>query len=583
MRNATSLLNEAGIPFRLKVLNDPMSFGRYDASVLYILRTDYEEAFRVLSKVYSKMTTTDLTRGTPALVMQIADGLGVADDPGGGESFGLHRCHLLAESIIRSEELKVRSVGEKIKILETHLLEAGIDPEKPYLGSGLEDIFTAKLNRSFGFNVPSPPKPLRRSNFNQTSFLDVAVTIGRRLALEAVWSEDKCNWLAPTPLDPRDKSFGRTHGALGPELYSGTSGVAFFLAELDRLVDQPLLRRTARGAIKHALSNSRTSLVKDGRLGLYTGVMGTVLVALRLAVSWDDVELRSMAMELVERAITAGASGVNDLLAGRAGMIVALLTLHSKTGDQTFLSDAITLGEALISDAVRSAEMCSWKSNGRPRPHQNLTGLSHGTAGIGQGLVELFKATNELKYSETAKLAFAYERHWFDSKEQNWPDFRQSLRRRERSPSCCAFWCHGAPGIALSRLRAYEILGSQIDRDEAEIALATTQREIESCLHGHRSNYSLCHGLSGNLEVLLHGAEILAGKWAEAKELAEAAAKFGIETYFATEEKWPCGTSLNDEIPSLMLGLAGIGYFYLRLADSSIPSILFIRSDRQTW
>ncbi|HEY2739710.1 MAG TPA: hypothetical protein VGK45_14975 [Thermoanaerobaculia bacterium] len=38
---------------------------------------------------------------------------------------------------------------------------------------------------------------------------------------------------------------------------------------------------------------------------------------------------------------------------------------------------------------------------------------------------------------------------------------------------------------------------------------------------------------------------------------------------------WPCGTFGSAEVPGLMLGLAGIGYFYLRLADPDrIPSVL---------
>jgi hypothetical protein len=46
---------------------------------------------------------------------------------------------------------------------------------------------------------------------------------------------------------------------------------------------------------------------------------------------------------------------------------------------------------------------------------------------------------------------------------------------------------------------------------------------------------------------------------------------------FDNRAPWPCGTS--GDTPNLMLGLAGIGYFYLRLAIPAIPSILLLRRE----
>jgi lantibiotic modifying enzyme len=46
-----------------------------------------------------------------------------------------------------------------------------------------------------------------------------------------------------------------------------------------------------------------------------------------------------------------------------------------------------------------------------------------------------------------------------------------------------------------------------------------------------------------------------------------------VERYARTRAAWPCGTHTG-ETPNLMLGLAGIGYFYLRLAQPQVPSVL---------
>ena len=40
---------------------------------------------------------------------------------------------------------------------------------------------------------------------------------------------------------------------------------------------------------------------------------------------------------------------------------------------------------------------------------------------------------------------------------------------------------------------------------------------------------------------------------------------------------WPYGVTSGGETPNLMLGTAGIGYFYLRLYDAAaIPSVLLL-------
>jgi lantibiotic modifying enzyme len=70
-------------------------------------------------------------------------------------------------------------------------------------------------------------------------------------------------------------------------------------------------------------------------------------------------------------------------------------------------------------------------------------------------------------------------------------------------------WCHGAPGIALSRLRAYEILKDNAYEAEALVAVETTRHAVESRRLSANANYSLCHGLAGNAEVLRFGSGVL--------------------------------------------------------------------------
>jgi lantibiotic modifying enzyme len=60
------------------------------------------------------------------------------------------------------------------------------------------------------------------------------------------------------------------------------------------------------------------------------------------------------------------------------------------------------------------------------------------------------------------------------------------------------------------------------------------------------------------------------------RELAERVGHHGLDAYDDMGIPWPCGVQGGGETPGLMLGLAGIGHFYLRLFDSDkVPTILW--------
>ena len=60
---------------------------------------------------------------------------------------------------------------------------------------------------------------------------------------------------------------------------------------------------------------------------------------------------------------------------------------------------------------------------------------------------------------------------------------------------------------------------------------------------------------------------------ATALHVANAVVARGIELYEGRPQDWPSGVGRGSN-PSLMVGQAGIGYAYLRIADPQIPSML---------
>jgi Lanthionine synthetase C-like protein/HopA1 effector protein family len=559
MREATALLNEANLPFNLKVLHDPALCFRCDAGVVYVDKTDYDAVSQILATIYPEIATS-LKPETPAFTKPLAPGVGLAEDPGKGESFGSHRCRLLADGMIRAYEQRKKSQGAKLEVVARRFEEEGISLEEPYLNPGSSDVYSFRSPRrqrmsSFRANTLGRP----RTHLGSDAFLSTAEEIGQRLSREAVWHEDRCNWLGAAPQDSsgRNSKTALTFSALEPTLYSGTSGVALFLTELWAAGGDATVRRTALGAIRQALS--RVDVVPPSiRLGFYDGWTGMALAAAHVGMRLDEAEPMERASRLIRRSVDRECPDKreSDLMYGKAGAIVALVILQEIWDDASLLDSAVWLGDDLLRAAERTDAGYSWASV-NVTARRNFTGFSHGSAGVGYALLELFRATGDFEYRRAAESAFQYTRS----------------ETGKRSLPFAAYWCHGAPGIALSRLRAYQVLEDATSQIEAIDALQATHEMTEAMLRSRSSNYSLCHGLAGNAEVLLYGSEVLGQGWKEEPTLALEVAKAGIDAYARRGLPWPCGTGTG-ETPNLFVGLAGIGYFYLRLYNPTIPSVL---------
>ena len=404
------------------------------------------------------------------------------------------------------------------------------------------------------------------------SYLDAAYGIGQHLVREAIWHGDRCNWTGPILETGADPWQGATLSALRTDLYSGTSGVAYFLAELYLATGAPAIKQAALGALRQALAAPEDAL---GCPGMYTGSTGIAVIAAHAGVRLDQPWLVEQAARLIERPVPVDAAGARatDLMSGLAGQLLGLLILARMLARGDFVERAVMLADRLLATACATKGWLCWAPP-EGASTSPLTGLSHGTAGIGQALLEVAHCTGEARYRDGGERAFAYERHLFDPVRQNWPDLRQIPKRAgRRAAPFMSTWCHGAPGIAMTRLRAFQLFADDACRDEAVRGLATTSGTLRGMLTSRTGNYSLCHGLGGNADALLLARDILDDPPAAQEALLREVAEAGLEHHLDPRRPWPCGTR-EGSTPGLMCGLAGIGLFYLRLHDPAVPSIL---------
>lgn len=408
------------------------------------------------------------------------------------------------------------------------------------------------------------------------AFLESAKRIGALLCRDAIWDGDACNWIGHTEGDAVDApSISRKVSALSPEVYGGTAGVALFLAQLHRVTREPRHRDTAAGAIRQALARAAEAPADLAPLGLYNGRLGIAWVAVRLASWLDEADLGARGLALAHELLAGPrAEPLLDLASGIAGAVIALLALGRSHA--AFAGAARRFGDELVESARRDGAAWSWdpvRTAGPGLGKRMLTGMSHGAAGIGLALAELWAETREARYRDAAVGAFAYEDQWFDAERQSWRDLRVLERpgrptSDEVPPTFAMAWCHGAPGSGLARLRASTLIAEMAAtwRPTIDAAAATAASWLARHARDRALDVTPCHGLAGVTEFLSAASrehdDLVTRVWRNALAAHERA------------ESWPSGVSTRARNPSLMVGLAGVGHAFLRLHDPVTESLL---------
>ena len=409
----------------------------------------------------------------------------------------------------------------------------------------------------------------------KNQFINAAERIGYHICERALWYKERCTWIGSN-LQPVDNIYNRVDSSLGPEIYDGTSGIALFLLYLNKTITKEIHSKTIEGAINQSISKI-DNLNSSSRFGFYSGELGITYALAKVGLEMKRSEFVEKSIEIFDKLFsTINEYHLQDFISGNAGSIPILIQLYKEFKNNKFLELAINLGDELIYSKQSETIGCSWghKVNGIEQAYSNLTGFSHGAAGIVYALLKLYQITDNKKYLDIAEQGIYYEDQWYDAYLKNWPDFR-NIHEKQQSNTSFSYadaWCHGSPGIILSRLLYYEISNDKKNLDMIFAVLDNILNKVKNEKYLRSNNFSLCHGIAGNCEALIYG-NCLFGKNIY-KDIVINAALYGITTYKEVE-LWPCGNQLNEaQTPGLMLGLSGIGYFYLRLYDDKTPSIL---------
>jgi type 2 lantibiotic biosynthesis protein LanM len=277
-------------------------------------------------------------------------------------------------------------------------------------------------------------------------------------------------------------------------IYSGRGGLAILYERAARVFNNPQYLEFARSALHYEIrSIQRDSNPILAPSGMLT-TPGLLLGFWRVGANEGHGDLRDLTRKMVK---AIGPRAINrdtayDIIAGSAGMILVLARIHDEEPNPD-IKDLITkLGEHLLANRCDDHGGPSWKSG----VSQALCGHSHGMAGIALGLLHAYRLTGRADFRETALATIECEDQLRKDEFGNWPDLRGTNPGDTITETNYRMhaWCHGLPGITLSRAACLQIEDSPTIRGDYEFCLAHTQETTYTRNH-------LCCGSSGHAEI----------------------------------------------------------------------------------
>ncbi|WP_426333858.1 type 2 lanthipeptide synthetase LanM [Paenibacillus silvae] len=390
--------------------------------------------------------------------------------------------------------------------------------------------------------------PLTSSQFDPTA---TAINIANYLLEYRLTEQGHSTWLG---LRNHDNRFRLT--LLDFSLYSGTLGISMFLGLMYVQTGNSEYRNAAMENFRYVISVFERVADDELSPSVFNGRGSVVYAGFFLDALFDFPEARQAArLQLTKIKQYSGqplsAQPVDELqsnldfLDGYAGIITLCVHIWERFAEP----------EALETARIYAERLCQHLKQDQAK----LVGFAHGSSGMIYALRKI-EAYDLLSPDEgVLDTLLQFERSNYDSTRANWMDLRGHVEDRLGS----YYWCHGAPGVLLGR--------SELDEpiDEAE-RLKLLNAMLEHAASNPR--LSLCHGIFGMMEILLSLANNPG--WQASSSMIHDAI-WGLVNRASVSSQIE---GMKDRgLVGLMLGVSGIGWTCLRLANAELPSVMTLQ------
>jgi type 2 lantibiotic biosynthesis protein LanM len=396
----------------------------------------------------------------------------------------------------------------------------------------------------------------------------VAEEIARGLADEAVRSPDgTAAWIALEYLKEADVF------QLKPvsfNFYSGGIGIAYFLVALAKITSKQKYADLALAAARpmmRLVDEELEALVRHSTVGGGVGIGSLIYGLASIAHVLEGSAFGGLALGCAQKCAARVDEALLqndeklDVVFGTAGLILALAKLYRVAPEESIVDCLRLAAHRLLQSGIRNA---AGENLVATYEGQVITGFSHGAAGVALALMRAGVITGDAAFREAAMDHVAYEESRFDEAAANYPDYRSQKGR----PAFMTAWCHGAPGIGLSRLAMY-----QLTRDSAFLPqIEKNIRTTASFTLDHLDH--ICCGNLGRIDIQLEyalhfdDAPMLESLRKDAACVLERYRQSGAFRLFLN-------TPNKVFSPGFFVGATGIAYNLLRLANPrALPSVL---------
>lgn len=446
-----------------------------------------------------------------------------------------------------------------------------------------EEIITGSIRFYFhlsrGKFLRDDPNQYLQFNSNKRTnnkILDSISLIADYLVTRSREIQGELNWLVKTT-NTKDEKYEFAH--MTYDIYEGLGGISFFLLYAFRYTKQERYFSLARQILQNGkdiflkqknylLRYLNTPELKAANLSPYYYPSSLVFLMDHFSVfdkNAFDYDFLEHYYDYLERVVPFNENC--DVLCGLSGLLELLMTLREKTPGNRLdnIIDKVLIqiqASAVDLDDNKSAWLFLRDSSAEST---YFGGYAHGTAGIAVSLARAAKVLGQESLMQLASKALNYDRSLFNSDLELWVDQREKGSIRDSIS-----WCHGSPGIGMSRILLSQYFNDNSFIEELRIAAKNTvsSKTESSCL---------CHGKSSDIEILKAYNSILKDPVIERKISSDISTL--TEKLLSNSFQMIYGDGTKMEMIGLFLGLSGIGYLLLRIHDwKNMPSILCLES-----
>lgn len=331
-------------------------------------------------------------------------------------------------------------------------------------------------------------------------------------------------------------------------LYSGVCGIVIFLAEMYKKTKHGCYLEICKKSVSHIIHNSNKLTLSPS---MYNGLGSISYTFFYLYEITADTYYKFQGEKYFNEMINKIQSDdiEFDLLDGLAGNIIFCVELYEKYNDNIYLNYAYNLAILL-------------KGKLRDEKDKLLTGLGHGTSGIALA----FNRISEyyIDFKTNVEEMMEYENSNYNESIFNWKDLRKKINTDNFNVN---YWCHGRPGILLSKAIIYE--GNFIN-DSKNI----NYKEIYDISYKQTKlmkRISLCHGIFGNLEIFKMIADKIDSSYSR-REIQKYKEKVLKEDDNKVQRQ--IKSMLNNNLIGLMTGVSGIGLSLIQSEEDTANPLL---------